>query len=135
MPPILFDTNLVIAHIRQRRLLPLEVLFSVVVTGELEAFALKIGWEASKVTFMRQLLDYHPQLEISRVLVAPYARVDAYSQGRLPELPLPSGMSARNMGKNDLWIAATALHFELPLHTTDRDFDHLGPLGLRVVRP
>ncbi|MFC6225599.1 type II toxin-antitoxin system VapC family toxin [Hymenobacter artigasi] len=49
--------------------------------------------------------------------------------------PLPTGMSARNMGKNDLWIAATALFFELELHTADKDFDHLTPLGLKVVRP
>lgn len=35
------------------------------------------------------------------------------------------GMSARNMGKNDLWIAATASALDLTLLTTDRDFDHL----------
>jgi tRNA(fMet)-specific endonuclease VapC len=29
---------------------------------------------------------------------------------------------SRNMGKNDLWIAATALHTGLPLLTTDKDF-------------
>ena len=39
-------------------------------------------------------------------LMEAYARIDAYSQGRLQGEPLD--MSARNMGKNDLWIAATA---------------------------
>jgi predicted nucleic acid-binding protein len=34
-------------------------------------------------------------------------------------------MSARNMGKNDLWIAATALATKATLITTDKDFDHL----------
>lgn len=34
-------------------------------------------------------------------------------------------MSARNMGKNDLWIAATAAMSEATLLTTDNDFDHL----------
>jgi tRNA(fMet)-specific endonuclease VapC len=29
------------------------------------------------------------------------------------------------MGKNDLWIAATASLLNLKLVTTDRDFDHL----------
>ena len=43
-------------------------------------------------------------------------------------------MSARNMGKNDLWIAATALYFDMVLHTTDNDFDHLPPLGLRLIK-
>ena len=38
------------------------------------------------------------------------------------------------MGKNDLWIAATALYFDVELHTIDKDFDHLAPMGLRVNR-
>lgn len=29
------------------------------------------------------------------------------------------------MGKNDLWISATAATFNLTLVTMDRDFDHL----------
>jgi len=29
------------------------------------------------------------------------------------------------MGKNDLWIAATASAFDIRLITTDKDFDHL----------
>ena len=29
------------------------------------------------------------------------------------------------MGKNDLWIAATASAFDMVLVTTDQDFDHL----------
>lgn len=38
------------------------------------------------------------------------------------------------MGKNDIWIAATALYLDLDLHTTDNDFNHLLPLGLRLVK-
>ena len=63
-----------------------------------------------------------------------YARVDAYSQGKLLGQPLPAGLSARNMGKNDLWIAATALDLDLPQHTADNDFDHLPALGLQLVK-
>ena len=29
------------------------------------------------------------------------------------------------MGKNDLWIAATASTYNMTLVTTDKDFDHL----------
>ncbi|MBU6120983.1 PIN domain-containing protein [Hymenobacter siberiensis] len=83
---------------------------------------------------MQSLFAYHPLLEISRIFTTAYARIDAYSQGKLELEPLPAGISARNMGKNDLWIAATALYFGVELHTTDKDFDHLGPLGLKVVR-
>ena len=52
-----------------------------------------------------------------------YAEIDAFSQGKHPTLLL--GMSARSMGKNDLWIAATASVFSLTLITTDMDFNHL----------
>jgi predicted nucleic acid-binding protein len=31
------------------------------------------------------------------------------------------------MGKNDLWIAATASAFDLQLVTMDKDFNHLAP--------
>jgi predicted nucleic acid-binding protein len=50
-----------------------------------------------------------------------YAAIDAYSQGNLQTVDC----SARNMGKNDLWIAATASAFDLVLLTTDKDFSHL----------
>ena len=132
--PILFDTNLVIRHIRQAEQMPAEVVLSMVVVGELEAFALKADWGYQKVSFMNKLFQYHPMLEVSRAFTRPYAQLDTYSQGKLSMRPLPSGMSARNMGKNDLWIAATALYFDVELHTTDKDFDHLAPLGLKVLR-
>lgn len=38
------------------------------------------------------------------------------------------------MGKNDLWIAATALDLGLPLHTADNNFDHLTGMGLQLVK-
>jgi tRNA(fMet)-specific endonuclease VapC len=34
-------------------------------------------------------------------------------------------MTARSMGKNDLWIAATASVLGLTLLTSDKDFHHL----------
>lgn len=36
------------------------------------------------------------------------------------------------MGKNDLWIAATASVLNLELLTTDSDFDHLGGKYLKL---
>jgi tRNA(fMet)-specific endonuclease VapC len=56
-------------------------------------------------------------------IVEAYAEIDAFSQGKLLSKPL--GMSARSMGKNDLWIAATASVLGVPLLTTDKDFTHL----------
>ena len=41
------------------------------------------------------------------------------------------------MGKNDIWIAATALYANMPLLTTDKDFKFLdgGLLQVRWVDP
>lgn len=131
---VVFDTNIVIAHIRRQQLLPLRVVLPFAVVGELEAFALKADWGYQKVAFLRQLLERHPLVGFVPELVGLYARLDTYSQGKLRGQPLPPGMSARNMSKNDLWIAATALYLDLPLHTTDNDFDHLPALGLLLIK-
>jgi tRNA(fMet)-specific endonuclease VapC len=48
--------------------------------------------------------------------------------------PLPSGLFARNMGKNDLWIAATALLLEATLITTDNGFNHLLPFFIEIEK-
>lgn len=56
-------------------------------------------------------------------VIKAYARIDAYSQGKLKKSA--SRFSSRNMGKNAIWIAATASVFDLTLVTTDKDFHHL----------
>ena len=63
-----------------------------------------------------------------------YAEIDAYSQGKLLSNPVPVGSSARNMGKNDLWIAATASILNITLLTSDKDFDHLNGVYLDVEK-
>jgi predicted nucleic acid-binding protein len=67
-------------------------------------------------------------------IVDVYAEIDAFSKNKLPNKPLPVGMSARNMGKNDLWIAATAFVTKSTLLTTDDDFDHLDHQFIDVVK-
>lgn len=128
------DTNLVIAHIRRRQLLPVRAILPVVVVGELKAFALKSNWGYQRVAFLQHIIESYPVAFVRQNFTDYYARLDAYSQGKLLGQPLPAGMSARNMGKNDLWIAATALDLDLPLHTADNDFDHLPALGLQLVK-
>ena len=63
-------------------------------------------------------------------LIEAYYTIDAFSQGNLKERPLNS--SAKNMGKNDLWIAATAHVAKAELITMDGDFDHLNGEFLTV---
>jgi len=37
------------------------------------------------------------------------------------------------MGKNDLWIAATAHVIKAHLFTTDNDFNHLDPSYIKLI--
>ena len=65
-------------------------------------------------------------------IIKRYAEIDAFSQDKLKNRPL--NYSARNMGKNDLWIAATASVLNIPLMTTDNDFNHLDKLFLKLIK-
>ena len=64
-------------------------------------------------------------------IIERYAEIDAFSEGKLKDKPL--GSSSRKMGKNDLWIAATASVLDLTLLTTDKDFDHLKDVYLDLA--
>jgi tRNA(fMet)-specific endonuclease VapC len=80
------------------------------------------------------LLRQVPHIDINHdAVLQSYAEIDAFSQGKLTSKNLPVGMSARNMGKNDLWIAATASVLNATLLTTDDDFDHLNGVFLTVI--
>ena len=131
---MVFDTNLIIQHIRREAYLPSTAIIPVVVVGELRAFAFKSDWGTQKTAFLESLLKRYPIVEVTMHLTESYALIDAYSQGKLKFQPLQPGMSARNMGKNDLWIAATAMYFEFELYTADHDFDHLRALNLKLVK-
>jgi len=129
---MIYDTNLLIRHVRQKTLPPVRTILSVITTGELESLALKLDWGIQRVLFMRDMVARYPVVDITPGLVRYYAEVDAFSQGKFQ--PALLKVSARNMGKNDIWIAAIALYLDMELHTTDNDFDHLPALGLRLVK-
>jgi len=99
-------------------------MISVVSMGEIKSIAIRNQWATKRMDLLGQffqqflIADIHVESIIQR-----YAEIDAYSQGKLPGKPLL--MSARNMGKNDLWIAATASVLEATLLTLDHDFNHL----------
>lgn len=98
--------------------------YAVVTEAELRALSLIRKWEQPKIEQANFLLGYFRRIEIStaRVIDA-YAIIDAYSRDR--------GIT---MGKNDLWIAATANVTGGMLITTDKDFEHLhGTLLQRVL--
>ena len=132
----LFDTNILLHFIRastvSQRIEELydpfssknSLLLSVVSEGEVRSIALQSGWGVKKIQILEVQLGEFGIIPIrSKDIIYRYAEIDAYSQGKLPDRPLE--VSARNMGKNDLWIAATASVLGAKLLTTDYDFDHL----------
>lgn len=140
----LLDTNIALIYIQaspmakrlERDLHLLEdgnmLFISVVSVGEIESLMLQRKYGEKKRTAFKKLLERLTILDIHlEEVIGRYAELDAYSQGRHPSRP--SAFTARNMGKNDLWIAATASLFDITLVTTDRDFDHLSEAFLHLT--
>ena len=141
----LLDTNILIHYIRRSPLgreidslylpfvMPNEPFVSVVSIGELKSIARQNQWGTRKVATMELFLSKMLKADINvESIIDTYAEIDAYSQNKLPSRPLP--LTARNMGKNDLWIAATASVLGATLLTTDTDFDHLDGEFLPVAK-
>jgi predicted nucleic acid-binding protein len=128
----LLDTNVVLALVRGKALgVRIDATFglstgkrraaiSVVTHGEVRVLASRNGWGEPKLEALENALDalVTVDLNVAEVIDA-YVAIDLYSQQH------PDG--ARNMGKNDLWIAACARASGATLLTTDKDFDHLDP--------
>ncbi len=142
----LLDTNILLLYLRANQGLVAQIdkdfaplaapntsVLSVVTIGEIRSIATQNHWGVPKIAKLLQFVQRFPIADIHvESIILRYAEIDAFSQGRLPERPL--GMSARNMGKNDLWIAATASVLGLTLLTTDQDFQHLNRQFLDVAR-
>ncbi len=135
MKTYLLDTNVVVAMVRYPKFTAhfeenyskdADRFISVVVEGEIKSLAIQWNWGEAKLQRMNIVLSTFIILPIKiDSIIHAYAQIDAFSQGKLLDKPLPTGLSARNMGKNDLWIAATAHATSATLLTTDTDFDHL----------
>ena len=137
----LLDTNILLHYIRKSEIAQkVDVLYaplasanepfvSVVSIGELESIALQNKWGEKKRKQLANLLNevLVTDIYVKQVIHA-YAEIDTFSQNKHAEKPLL--LSARNMGKNDLWIAATASVLGATLLTTDNDFDHLDKVFL-----
>jgi len=139
MRQFLLDTNIFIAYARNQQPLIQQIeqkldisnptnltMLSVVTQAECMAFALKNHWGDSKKQALTRILNVCLVIDIhssSTQLLQAYAEIDAFSAFKLAKKPASSG--AIRMGKNDLWIAATAHLLQAELITTDGDFDHL----------
>ena len=146
MTKYLLDTGILLGYVRSAHyakyieqtfelMTPTNISYiSIVTVGELYSLAAQLHWGDKKRKVVESLLDEVYSIDINdRDILERYAEIDAFSQGRHVDRKLPDGMSSRNMGKNDLWIAATASVLNAKLLTTDRDFEHLHKEFLEVI--
>lgn len=128
----LLDTNILVHMIREDDIAkavdgeyqlsqrPMKPLISMVTLGEMLALGRKFNWGDNKLEFLKQLIEELNVIDISNEqILDKYAEIDHYSE----KITKP----ARPMGKNDIWIAATASVTGAWLLTADQDFDHLHP--------
>ena len=139
----LLDTNILLIYLREGRVRdyiegvynPFGVgnnpIISVVTIGEIRSILLRNNWGDRKIQRLEKTLDRLIITDInSEDVFAMYSEIDAFSQGKLKDKPLKN--SSRNMGKNDLWIAATTQATNSILLSTDRDFDHLDNVYFKI---
>lgn len=133
---LLLDTNLLLIYNRSNEIARLiendykifseenNLAVSVVTIGEIKSILYQSGVGERRINDLEDKLKKLVKLGIDhKEIIEKYIEIDAYSQGK--HQSLQSDFSARNMGKNDLWIAATASALNLKLVTTDQDFNHL----------
>ncbi len=129
------DTNIVLALLRNNRLGKAidqaydlsgpssRSLVCVVSVGELLSLAECLRWAAVKRATLEASLRELIWIDINdRLILDAYASIDSFGRS-----------VGRKMGKNDLWIAASAAVTGAILMTTDQDFDHLHPGRLQRI--
>ena len=91
--------------------------------GELRSLAVQWQWGRRKLEQVEFcLVFFQTQTIDDPEILQTYAAFDAYCES-----------IGQSLGKNDLWIAATAAVIGATLLTTDRDFDRLAPKYLDRV--
>jgi len=146
MARFIFDTGVIVGYVRDagysqyvdKKYQALEPpnmsLISAVSKGEIYSLAIQFGWGEAKKRKLQEILVKLPAVDIRRTqIIERYSEIDTYSQAKNPAKPLPTGATAIKMGKNDIWIAATASVLNAKLVTIDRDFDHLNAVFLDVL--
>jgi tRNA(fMet)-specific endonuclease VapC len=143
---LLLDTNILVQLSKDSALRLLErvvnpddheLYISIASIAEIKSIALQNLWGGRKWQIIDRVLDEAVIIEINEDLANTYAEIDAFSQRRNPAYNDYLFKTPRNMGKNDLWIAATGALLGLQLVTTDTDFNHLHQvfLDVRLIKP
>ncbi len=143
---LLFDTNIILTIARTKNPSKLieflnpgeeQIYISVVNIAEAQCIAFQNGWGKAKTIAMEYFFNQVRAIEITDILVPTYINIDSFSQCRNLNFLVYEHETPRNMGKNDLWIAATASLLNLKLITTDADFDHFNShfIELQKIAP
>jgi predicted nucleic acid-binding protein len=140
----LFDTNIVLLYVTDWKVRQLinsnykpfkngnKALLSVVTIGELKSLAQRNQWCLKRVQELKDFLERFIIIDVSsEPLLDAYADIENFSQGKHETRKLKT--SARNMGKNDLWIAATTFITKSKLITMDKDFSHLDTVYFDLI--
>lgn len=110
-----------------------ESIISIVSIGEIYSLAAKNKWGETKLKVVEKLIDDLVVVEVRyKDLIDLYVDIDTYSNKSNPKRVVKG--SAVKMGKNDLWIAATAAITDSKLLTADGDFDHLDGEYFEVIK-
>ncbi|MBX7225061.1 MAG: hypothetical protein K1X55_03465 [Chitinophagales bacterium] len=110
-----------------------EAIVPVVCIGEIKSMAIRSNWGVQKLMKLDEVLGLLLIADInSKDVLERYAEIDAYSQGKYEFNK--SKFSSRNMGKNDLWIAAITSVLHATLITCDNDFNHLSEEYLNIIK-
>ncbi len=96
---------------------------SFVTIAEMRSLAQRRGWGAQQTGHLNFYLSHFQVAQINEQgILDAYVAIDVFSH-----------QAGSQMGKNDLWIAATANALDATLLTTDLDFNHLAPDYLDLV--
>jgi len=138
------DTNIVLTYLKNGKVKehieseyklfesPQKPIISIVTIAEIRAIALRNNWGQKRIEIVEKFLNELIVVDIRyNDLINAYAEIDVFSQGKLKGKPLM--LSSRNMGKNDIWIAATAYVTNSKLVTIDQDFKHLDNQYLELI--
>jgi predicted nucleic acid-binding protein len=138
MRKFILDTNILMAYLKANPLFKKVsednnlndedafIMISAISKGELLSIAMQNGWGERNVSALNKLLNEIVIIDIAGNddnLLNAYAEIDAFSLKRHPTKKLKG--SAKPMGKNDMWIAATAFATNATLLTADGKFMHL----------
>jgi tRNA(fMet)-specific endonuclease VapC len=139
---VIYDTNILLQLLRQVDSMEkvqsklgsqyLEEFISIVTVAEIRSLAIQFNWGNFRINKMMEVLADLSVLDINLPeIIDRYVNIDCYSKRKYPDLT--SDFSAIKMGKNDLWIAATASVHSCTLLTMDLDFKHLHHKFIDIV--